>query len=467
MDNNLQSLKLLHHFQVSPPPPPSAVNLPLTFLDYPWLLCRPMQRLFFYDFPHPTHHFTGTILPELKLSLSAALRHFFPLAGRLVSPPPPHLPHLLYDPSNSSVPLTVAESTADFDQIVSSGAARDATELRPFVPKLPDSVEKPNGTKLVPLLALQITIFPGKGLCVGGEFAHVVSDGMGFHHFFKFWAALFKSGDNDCKTVPLPSHDRELIRRAYPDLESVLLSQWFQFRSSWDFDSGPVKFKDLTDKVRSTFLITPEKIQRMKIWIRKANPTRFHLSSFVLTSAFIWVTLIKSEEQENDDVDELYHMSFVADCRRRLPIGLPETYFGNCLGIYYVSIRKSDAVSDEGVARAAEAIGRRIDELESDGGDGGRTGLLGGVERWIPGWKELSEGGRLMATAGSPKLKAYDTDFGWGKPRKSEVVQVDSSGAVSLCESGDGSGGIEVGLALASGKMAVFRRLFDDFLGQI
>ncbi|CAN1141456.1 Coumaroyl-CoA:anthocyanidin 3-O-glucoside-6''-O-coumaroyltransferase 2 [Linum perenne] len=72
-----------------------------------------------------------------------------------------------------------------------------------------------------------------------------------------------------------------------------------------------------------------------------------------------------------------------------------------------------------------------------------------------------------MPTAGSPKLKAYDTNFGWGKPRKSEGVQVDSSGVVSLCESGDGSGRIEVELAMERRKMAVFRRLFDDFLSQI
>ncbi|CAN1787896.1 Coumaroyl-CoA:anthocyanidin 3-O-glucoside-6''-O-coumaroyltransferase 2 [Linum perenne] len=149
-----------------------------------------------------------------------------------------------------------------------------------------------------------------------------------------------------------------MIRRAYPDLESALLNQWFQFRSSWDFDSGLVKFKDLTNKVQSTFLITPENIEKMKIWVRKTNTTSFHLSYFVLTFAFIWITLIKSDEPLNDDV--LYHMSFVADCRRRLPIGLTETYSGNCLGIYYVSIKRSDAVSDEGVARAAEAIGRKL-----------------------------------------------------------------------------------------------------------
>ncbi|CAN1825813.1 Coumaroyl-CoA:anthocyanidin 3-O-glucoside-6''-O-coumaroyltransferase 2, partial [Linum perenne] len=121
--------------------------------------------------------------------LSADLRHFFPLASYLASPPPPHLPHLVCDSPNSSVSLTVAESTADFDQIVSRNnnddPPKDATELHRFVSKLPDSVLMSDGTKFVSLLALRITIFLERGLCIGGEFAHVVSDGMGFHHFVK------------------------------------------------------------------------------------------------------------------------------------------------------------------------------------------------------------------------------------------------------------------------------------------
>ncbi|CAN1788493.1 hypothetical protein LINPERHAP1_LOCUS18067 [Linum perenne] len=46
---------------------------------------------------------------------------------------------------------------------------------------------------------------------------------------------------------------------------------------------------------------------------------------------------------------------------------------------------------DKGVVRAVDVIGRKIDELESSGNDGGgsggRLGLLKGVDRWIPGWK--------------------------------------------------------------------------------
>ncbi|CAL1408563.1 unnamed protein product [Linum trigynum] len=467
-----QSLKLLHHFQVSPSPPPSAVaNLPLTFLDYPWLLCRPMQRLFFYDPPLSTLQFTQTILPRLTTSLSAALHHFFPLAGHLISPAPPHRPCLRYS-DGDSVPLTVAESGSDFDQMITNDHPRDARELRPFVPEMPDSTTEPDGTKLVPLLAVQITLFPGKGVCIGCQFAHVATDGMGFHHFVKFWASLFRSlnsGEKEDKkntspTVPSPARDRELIRGAYPGLESVLLNQWFEFGSSWDFDSGPTHYRDLSDKVRSTFVITRTNIERMKLWVRRKNPTPFRLSAFVVTTAFIWANLVKSQAVGDSSVgpDGLYRLSFVADCRQRLQIGLPPSYLGNCLGIYYVSMKKSDAVGEHGFAVAAEAIGRKVEELESGGG-----GLLRGAERWAPEWKELSEEGRLIAIAGSPRLKVYETDFGWGKPRKSEVVQVDCSPSVALCESRDGGGGVEVGLAMTRSKMEVFSGLFHDFLGQI
>ncbi|CAN1192961.1 hypothetical protein LINPERHAP2_LOCUS41794 [Linum perenne] len=50
----------------------------------------------------------------------------------------------------------------------------------------------------------------GRGLCIGGEFAHVVSDGMGFQHFVKSWAALFRfrNNSNSPTIVLLSSRDR-------------------------------------------------------------------------------------------------------------------------------------------------------------------------------------------------------------------------------------------------------------------
>ncbi|CAI0452086.1 unnamed protein product [Linum tenue] len=220
---------------------------------------------------------------------------------------------------------------------------------------------------------------------------------------------------------------RELIRGKYGDLESALLQQWFDWLSTWNYNAGAAPRQlNLSNKVRSTMVITKPSLEGVG--------------------------------DSSDDPDRVYHLGFSADCRRRLGIELPESYLGNCLGPTFVGEKRGDlAAGGGGFFRAAEAIGRRVREGE----------WVGAAERWMPTWREVAEGGRAVVIAGSPKLKAYETDFGWGRPKKSAVVQVDSSRSVALCESGDGSGGVEVGLALEENRMEVFAKLFEEFVGQL
>ncbi|CAI0452083.1 unnamed protein product [Linum tenue] len=213
--SNPVKTKQLHSFQVSPPAgslDPSAASLPITFFDVMWLNSRPMRRLFFYDFPYPTLHFTQSILPLLRRSLSLALHRFFPLAGSLVVPPPPQLPFLCFSPASDSVPLTIAEaeSDVDYDGLVGN-QPRDVRELHPLVPEMnPGKVRSEDGARLSPLLAVQVTVFPNRGLCIGVQFHHVAADGMAFHGFMKLWAALLRSaatgGDaGACDQLSLPA----------------------------------------------------------------------------------------------------------------------------------------------------------------------------------------------------------------------------------------------------------------------
>jgi hypothetical protein len=57
-------------------------------------------------------------------------------------------------------------------------------------------------------------------------------------------------------------------------------------------------------------------------------------------------------------------------------------------------------------------------------------------------------------------LNLYETDFGWGRPKKIEDISIDKIRAISLLESRDEKGGIEVGLALPTGEMDAFKTLF-------
>ncbi|KAK9117685.1 hypothetical protein Sjap_016632 [Stephania japonica] len=59
----------------------------------------------------------------------------------------------------------------------------------------------------------------------------------------------------------------------------------------------------------------------------------------------------------------------------------------------------------------------------------------------------FGSGAKVLSVAGLPKFKVYETDFGWGRPKKVEVVSIEDSGAISLSESRDddiNGGGVEV-----------------------
>lgn len=73
----------------------------------------------------------------------------------------------------------------------------------------------------------------------------------------------------------------------------------------------------------------------------------------------------------------------------------------------------------------------------------------------------------MTIIAGSPKLEAYKTDFGWGKPKRSEVAHVDNSGTISLSDCRDKQGRIEVGLALPKIQMNKFSSILEEHLAEI
>lgn len=314
-----------------------------------------------------------------------------------------------------------------------------------------------NNQVISPLLALQVTIFPEQGICIGIKFCHVVADGMSSNNFMKSWAFMLKAKGRSLSS--LPCYNRDLIKDPN-GLETIFLEQWWAWRSNLKVQDTitPTSTTPLEDKLRITLVIGRCDAERMKkcVLIQSKQESRsLHLSTFVVTCAFTWACLIKSKDGYNQgDDDQVHHFSFVADCRNRDEfLDVPVTYFGNCLAVCYVSAKKGELVGENGVVVAAKAIGNRVKELEN--------GVLRGADKWMSNWNELSQMGNLVTVSGSPKLRVYETDFGWGRPRKSELVHIDESGAISLNECRDEEGGVEVGLALPKVEMEAFIHLFE------
>ncbi|KAK8521201.1 hypothetical protein V6N13_077316 [Hibiscus sabdariffa] len=460
------TIKIVDRSHVSPPPGSvSNTSLPLSFFDFPWLICHPIRRLYFYHLPFSTLHFTQSILPSLKASLSLTLKTFYPFAANLVCPPSPQKPHILYT-DGGSVPFVVAESCADFDRTIGYHA-RDVQDLHPLVPELPQS-----DNRVQPLLALQVTVFPDSGISIGATFCHAVADGRSFNQFMKSWASVFRSDGNSAPAMPFL--ERSAIQEKDPcGLESVFLNDWWSRASDREDDKEQVHHDVSADKVRATFVIGRADIGRLKRsvlnrYIEKcgaeAEQPRPRTSAFAVACALAWTCLIKAQQlggslKHHQAADEFYYFCFMADCRNRPELAIPATYLGNCLEICFVQMMGSELVGEDGVLAATKAIGNRVEEFEK--------GALRGAEKWMKNWIEIPGTGRLFTVAGSPKFGAYDTDFGWGRAKKIERVHVGASATIYVGDCRDEEGGIEMGLALKRDEMDAFSDFFHKGLKAI
>ncbi|RWR78431.1 phenolic glucoside malonyltransferase 2-like protein [Cinnamomum micranthum f. kanehirae] len=435
------TIEVLELSRVAPPPGSvSEASLSLTLFDVIWVQAPPVQRLFFYEFSPPntttTSDFFNTLLPHLKHSLSLALQLFYPLAGNLVLSSQTGEHEVLYV-EGDSISFTVAESTADFHHLVGNHQ-KNAEELHPLVSHLPPPS----------LLALQVTLFPNSGFCIGITLHHVVADGRSLAHFMKSWASIYRTGDVSSITT-LPSFDRSLVKDV-KGLKKILLTQTADFKME-----ETLKGTDVANEVhpvRATFVVGRAQIERLRQRVLASRPELPHCTPFVLTCAHVWVCMVKAR---GDIGDKTVHFIFAVDCRARLDPTVPATYFANCIGLAFAEAKGCDLAREDGLAAGSDSIGRAIHGLAD--------GPLAGAEGWIPRVLKMA-GERVISVAGSPKFRVYDTDFGWGRPRKTEVLSIEKTGAIYMGESRDEEGGIEIGVAISKSEMDGFASLFEEGL---
>ncbi|KAL8506690.1 hypothetical protein ACS0TY_017549 [Phlomoides rotata] len=442
----MMTTTLLDTCRVAPPPGAAGEqSLPLTFSDIIWLPFHPIRRLLFYESPNFSKPcFLEILVPKLKQSLSLTLQHFFPLAGNLVYPlSPDKKPVIRYRPGDS-VPVTISESTEDFYGLVEN-QARNADKFYDFIPQMPSTVEEPD-QKILPVLALQVTLFPGRGICIGLSNHHSVGDASSIIGFINSWALVNKNGKSD---ESLPIFDRALVK--YPvRLDSIY---WNHVRNipiqSLDF---PVP----TDRVRATFVFTRSELESLKSVVRARIPGLVHVSSFVVMAACVWSCLAKSLVKESD---ELGIFLFPVDFRERIDPPVPGNYFGNCLSYGLAKIGRGSVVGDDGFFLAAKAIAEEIGNRATDKGQ-----ILDGAERRL---EELGSVVRkpFLSVSGSSRVDLYGPDFGWGRVRKVETLSIDGERyAMSLCKCRDVEGGLEVGLSLPKVNMDAFAAYFSEGL---
>ncbi|KAL6542502.1 hypothetical protein OROMI_024104 [Orobanche minor] len=225
-------------------PPQGAVaeqSLLLTFFNINWLHFHPMIQLLFYDLPRSKPHFLETVIPKLRKYLSLTLKHFFPLSGHVVYHSSPEEMPIYRYVSGDSVPVTVSKSSDEFDDLIGV-YAKLVDKLYSFIPQLRPSVEE-SKRKLLKVLAVQVTLFPGRCVCIGITTHHYVCDKPSFLAFLTSWSAVSKlgGGDGDGEFVIKPIFDRSLIN--YPlKLDTIY---WKNAQRIVEVFSGPTSCRSI------------------------------------------------------------------------------------------------------------------------------------------------------------------------------------------------------------------------------
>ncbi|XP_057793358.1 malonyl-coenzyme:anthocyanin 5-O-glucoside-6'''-O-malonyltransferase-like [Salvia miltiorrhiza] len=437
-----------------PPAPGGAaeLSLPLTYLDVTWIHFQPIRRLLFYDHPCSKPQFLSTIVPHLKQSLSLTLKHYLPVAGSLLYPSDTaaQKPVIRYV-AGDSVPLTIAVSTNDLDHLTGNHP-RDADQFYDFVPPMPPASDG-DGFAAVPVFALQATLFPGRGVCIGFANHHVLGDASSIVGFVKAWASITKLG-GDAEFLA-PVFDRGAVSDPHGwDMLNWEVMREIPFRPP--VSANPVP----TNRVRATFVLNRTDLERLK---RSIKPGPVHVSSFAAATSYVWSCMAKSgdavgEEAGNGGVD---YFVFVVDVRARADPPVPASYFGNCLSFAAARVERRRLAGEEGFAAAAEEVGRVIGEKVNR-----KEEVLRGMQNWRESYEELKRI-RSIGVSGSPRFDLCAADFGWGEARKMEALSIDGERySMSLCKSrgGGGGGGLEVGLSLEKERMEAFAAIFAQGL---
>ncbi|XP_051125227.1 phenolic glucoside malonyltransferase 1-like [Andrographis paniculata] len=433
-------------------PSPAAVTeltLPLLHFDLSWIYFPPIHRLLFFDLPHPhcsRHHFLQFIVPRLKHSLLLTLNHFLPLAGTIVHPiassARPFSRFLLGD----AVSLTIAECNKDFKHLTGNHP-RVSDEFYACVPRLPPATNTPDAV-LFPVLALQVTLFPDHGVCLGFANHHAIGDASTIVRFIKAWASVNRFG-GDRRLIDeksLPFYDRTSVE----DPDGLDSTYWNLLKKPLPVEPRPPPFP--LNKVRATFVITRDDVEKIKGFLLTRRP-EMHITAFTVTCALVWVCLVKAETEAVAD-DEPEYFGFAADCRGRLNPPLPATYFGNCLAFVKAESTHGLLRGKDGFMVAAERLGQAIQKTVYN-----EKGILDGAEHWPAEFRKL-KGKRLFGVAGSPRFDLYDADYGWGRARKFESASIDGETSMSLCKSRDCDGGLEFTLSRPKNKLDAFAAVF-------
>lgn len=207
------------------------------------------------------------------------------------------------------------------------------------------------------------------------------------------------------------------------------------------FEIGP-------DVFRYTLELTREDIQtlreRLKREFSSSSPSpskELRLSTFVIVYSYALVCLIRARGGEpNRPVG----YAFSVDCRSLINPPTP-SYFGNCIsGCFRMMLKAKTFMGEEGLLAAAKMVSDSIEEWDES--------LAWKIPDFLA-FATLPPGTQIILAFRSTRFGVYGLDFGWGRPDKVVIVSISQGNGISMADSRDQNGGVEIGFSLKKQEM--------------
>ncbi|KAF8093547.1 hypothetical protein N665_0383s0172 [Sinapis alba] len=366
-----------------------------------------VPTVYFYD--KPSDSFQGNVVETLKNSLSLALFHFYPLAGRLRWLPRGRLE---IDCNAAGVTLIEAESEAELTDFNSLLGTKEFEKLVPQV-----NYKTPIET--IPLFLAQVTKFKCGRISLSVKVSHAVVDGQSALHFLSEWGRIARG--EPLKTIPFL--DRKILWAGEP-LPPFASSPQYQGK---EFEEPPLLIGEtdcVEEKQKETVvaMLKLSKTQLEKLRSRvntsKCADQARGFTRYETVTGHVWRCACKARGHSPEQPTGLV---ICVDVRSRVQPPLPCGYFGNATLDVVATSTSGELISNE-LGFAAGKISKAIKNVTNEY-------VITGIE-YLKNHEDLKEfqdmhtlGRKEGPFYGNPNLglvswltlPIYGLDFGWGQ----------------------------------------------------
>lgn len=438
---------------VKPAEPTYNGILPLSELDQIGTITH-IPTIYFYQQPSENWlNPSDKVFKTLKDSLSFALVHFYPLAGRLrwIG-----RGRLELECNAAGVELVEAESRAKLEDL---GDLSPRPEYNYLVP----AVDYTLPIQELPLVLVQLTRFQCGGISLSFTISHAVADGPSALHFIFEWARI-------ARREPLglpPFLDRKVLQAGEPPVSYPLLDHA-------EFDHPPLLIGQTDNIEERKKMTTVSMLKLSEIQVKKlknmaneghCNDIGRPFSRYETVTGHLWRCACKARGHKAEQTTAL---GVCVDSRSRMQPPLPLGYFGNAT-LDVIALSRSGELVSKPLGYASSKIRRAIVSVTEEY-------VRSGIE-YLKNQPDLTKfqdlhalGGDEGPFYGNPNLGVvswltlpiYGLDFGWGKEIYMGPGTHDFDGDSLILPNPNEDGGLIVALCLQVCHMEAFKKHFYE-----